>query len=257
MRAIFAPGTLVYVMVSIGTDSVIQIIPAFTAVCRGSNARHQDYYLQQMSIIVQIIGSHIRNYIQEVFELTRDLWGNPELHLPIVGLVESLATAMAAEFKRYLPTVLPQLLTVFDEPTSEKRGMTEVRVFHAMLSFGSSVEEYIHLLLPVLLVTIEKKEASPESRKAAAATISGLGHRVSLADNGSRIVHPLVRALPTASPDLRNAIMDTMCVLLTQLGADFAVFVPIIKKVCCLDTITLSIDISVDSRSQSNFLTKV
>jgi hypothetical protein len=31
---------------------------------------------------------------------------------------------------------------------------------------------------------------------------------------------------------LKNAIMDTLCVLLQQLGADFAIFIPRIQAVC-------------------------
>jgi FKBP12-rapamycin complex-associated protein len=204
-----------------------QIIPAFTAMCRASNARHQDFYLQQMSIMIQIVGAHIRNYVDEVFQLTKDLWANKDLRLPIVGLVESLATAMAAEFKKYLPVVIPKFLTIFDEPGSP----AEVKVFHTMLSFGSAVEEYIHLILPVLLATVERTSSSKESRKAAVTTIGGLARRVSLVDNASRIVHPLVRTLISADTQLKNAIMDTLCVLLQQLGADFAIFIPGIQAV--------------------------
>lgn len=204
-----------------------QIIPAFTAMCRASNARHQDFYLQQMSLMVQIIGPHIRNYVDEVFHLTTDLWESPELRLPIVALIESLATAMAAEFKKYLPVVIPQLLTVFETPGSA----AEVKVFNAMLSFGSAVEEYIHLILPVLLSTIERPNSSKESRKHAVITIGGLSRRVSLVDNASRIVHPLIRALPGADASLRDVIMNTISVLLQQLGADFAIFIPRIDSV--------------------------
>lgn len=178
--------------------------------------------------MVQIVGPHIRNYVDEVFQLTTELWESKDLRLPIVGLVESLATAMAAEFKKYLPVVIPKLLTVFDEPGSP----AEVRVFHAILSFGSAVEEYIHLILPVLLATIERPASPKEARKEAIFTLSGLARRVSLADNASRIVHPLVRTLPSADPQFRNAIMNTICVLLQQLGADFSIFIPKIQAVC-------------------------
>lgn len=211
-----------------------QIIPAFVTMCRSPSSRHQDFYLQQMSLIVQIIGGHIRNFMEDVFQLIADLWPNPVLHLPIVGLVESLATAMAAEFKKYLPVVVPQLLTVFTEPPSAERNQTEVRVFHTLLSFGSAIEDYTHLILPVILNTIESKTASPASRKAAVHTISGLTRRVSLADSGSRIVQPLLRTLPSAEIQLQSAIVDALCALLLQMGSDFALFIPRIAD--CLQT---------------------
>lgn len=204
--------------------------------CRSSSTRHQDHflqqnYLQQMSLIVQIVGPHIRNYLQEVFELTTELWSNRSLHLPIVGLIESLATAMAAEFKRFLPTVIPQLLTVFDEPPSQERSQTEIKVFHTMLAFGSAVEQYIHLLLPVLSATIEREGANRETRRAAIKTIAGLARRVNLSTAASRIIQPLVRNLPAADTQLREDTMNTLCVLAQQLGPDFAIFVPRISNV--------------------------
>jgi FKBP12-rapamycin complex-associated protein len=187
-----------------------------------------------MSLIVQIIGSHIRIYLQEVFELTTELWSNRSLHLPIVGLIESLATAMAAEFKPYLPTVIPQLLTVFEEPPNPERSQTEIKVFHAMLAFGSSVEQYIHLLLPAVLTTIEREGASRECKRAAVRTIAGLARRVNLSASASRIIQPLVRTMPFADTQLRESIMTTLCVLAQQLGPDFAVFVPRVSSVSFL-----------------------
>ncbi|KAG8816995.1 phosphatidylinositol kinase- protein kinase tor1, partial [Serendipita sp. 400] len=203
-----------------------QIIPAFSSMCRATNAKHQDYYLQQMSIIIQIVGSHIRNFMREVFQLVTDLWVNPILHLPIVGLVESLSTAMAAEFKPYLPVVIPQLLTVFNETSGYEQGPTVIRVFQAILSFGSAVEDFLHLILPVLLSTIESAAAPLHTRKAAANTIASLSQRVSLADNTSRIVQSLVRTLTKAEAPLQMAIMDMLCLLMVQVGPDFALFIP-------------------------------
>jgi serine/threonine-protein kinase mTOR len=209
-----------------------QVIPAFVAMCRASHSRHQDFYVQQMSVIVEVIGSHIRNYLDEVFQLTRDLWPNPILHLPIVELIESLADAMGAEFKPYLPAVIPQLLTVFHQPEGTERSLAEVRVFQTMLSFGSAVEEYLHLILPFILATLERPTASRDSRRVAVETIGDLARRINLTESVSRIIQPLVRTLPAAEKSLRDAIMDTICVLLLQLGPDFAVFVPRIRNVC-------------------------
>jgi len=208
-----------------------QVIPAFSAMCRASHSRHQNFYVKQMSLIVQIIGSHIRNYLDDVFLLTRELWSNPFLRLPIVELIESLANAMGAEFKPYLPSVIPQLLTIFDQPEGNERSATEVRVFQAMLSFGSAIEEYLHLILPYILSTIERPTASTESRKVAVVTIGDLARRINLAESVSRIVQPLVRTLPTSEGQFRHAIMDTLCILLLQLGPDFAVFVPRLRSV--------------------------
>lgn len=64
-------------------------------------------------------------------------------------------------------------------------------------------------------------------------TIDGLAKKVNFSDHASRIIHPLVRVLndPYAAPELSTAVLDTLSVLLIQLGADFAIFVPMINKV--------------------------
>lgn len=64
-------------------------------------------------------------------------------------------------------------------------------------------------------------------------TIDGLAKKVNFSDHASRIIHPLVRVLNDSytAPELATAILDTLSVLLIQLGADFAIFVPMINKV--------------------------
>lgn len=114
----------------------------------------------------------------------------------------------------------------------EKRGQTLSRVFHALFAFGSNVEEFLHLITPVIIRTIENKDVPIPLRITAVRTIDGLSRKVNFSDHASRILHPLARVLGTAPTELKAAIMDTLCVLLVQLGSDYAIFVPMINKVC-------------------------
>ena len=47
-------------------------------------------------------------------------------------------------------------------------------------------------------------------------------------DHASRIIHPLVRVLndPYAAPELATVVLDTLFMLLIQLGAYFAILFP-------------------------------
>jgi serine/threonine-protein kinase mTOR len=167
----------------------------------------------------------------DVFSLITELWENASLQLPIVSLIEALGKALDAEFKPFLPTILPLLLKVFDGDLNDKRMSTQTKIFDAFLTFGSNIEEYLHLIIPVIVRTYERADATTGLRKRAIQTIDGFTKKVNLSDHASRIIHPLVRVLEGSTNELRMAVMDTLCSLVSQLGSDFAIFVPTINKV--------------------------
>lgn len=182
-------------------------------------------------MLAEIVKSHILALAKDVLDLCRDLWSNQVLHLPIISLIEVLSKVLDAGFKPYLPTVLPLMLSVSEEASSEKNQITEIKVFNTFLTFGNNVEEYMHLLLPVLLGAIERTDAGPPLKNSALNTIAGLSRRVNLSDHASRIIHPLIRVTPNTTQEVRESIEHTIRSLVFQLGSDFAVFVPMVKKV--------------------------
>ncbi|KAF9006075.1 phosphatidylinositol 3-kinase [Cyathus striatus] len=200
------------------------------SVTRGSTARLQEFHLQQLAILVGIIKQHVRNYLPDVFSLITELWENVTLQLPIVSLIEALGKALDAEFKPFLPTILPLVLKVFEGDSNDKRTNTQIKIFDAFLTFGANIEEYLHLVIPIIVKSYERLDATTALRKRAIQTIDGLSRRVNFSDHASRIIHPLVRVLESSNNELRMAVMDTLCSLVSQLGSDFAIFVPTINK---------------------------
>lgn len=196
----------------------------------------QDFHLQQLSILVGIVKQHIRNYTTAILRLVQDLWENTTrenttLQLPIVSLIEALGRALDAEFKPFLPTIIPMALRVFDGELSEKRSSTQIKILDTLLTFGSIIEEFLHLVIPVIVRSYERQDSPVALRKKAIQCIDGLSRRVNFSDHASRIIHPLVRVLESSNNELRMAVMDTLCSLLVQLGPDFAIFIPTINKV--------------------------
>lgn len=64
-------------------------------------------------MLVWIVKQHIRNFLPEIFTLISELWASsPNVEIHIVALVESIARALNAEFKPYIPMVLPPVLKV-------------------------------------------------------------------------------------------------------------------------------------------------
>lgn len=123
------------------------------------------------------------------------------------------------------------MLRVFDGDLQEKRQPTQMKVLDAFLTFGANIEEYLHLVIPIIVRSYERQDASIALRKRAVQTIDGLTRRVNFSDHASRIIHPLVRALATQNSELRTAVMESLSSLVLQLGSDFAIFVPTINKV--------------------------
>lgn len=123
-------------------------------------------------------------------------------------------------------------MKTFDGELFPEKTRVQAKVFDAFLTFGINIEEYLHLIVPVIVQSCERRDAPDSLRIKAVRTITGLCRRVNLSEHTSRIIHPLLRALAiTSSKEVRFAIMDTFCALLMQQGPDFAVFVPSIAKV--------------------------
>ena len=209
-----------------------QIIPAFLQVIRTCSTGLSEFYYQQLAILISIIKQHVRNYLKDIFSLVQENWNpNSSIQLTIVSLVEAVAKALEGEFKSYLPILLPNMLQTLDGEITPRRQPTLLRILHAFYVFGSSIEEYMHLVLPVMVKMFERSDASVTLRKAAIVTVGQLSRKVNFCDHASRVIHPIVRVLNAGGFDLRAAAMDTLAALVIQLGPAYAIFVPVVDKV--------------------------
>lgn len=215
----------------------MQILPAFLGVIRMAAPPRQDVYLKQLANLILIVKQHIRNYLEDVFSLVHDFWNpNSTLQITIIHLVESVAKAVEGEFKAYLPRLLQQILRSFDGDLTQKqlpalRLNTLLHILKAFYIFGSSIEDYLHLVLPVIVRSFESAATPDELRKAALRTTGQLCRKVNFSDHASQIIHPLIRTLGNSGDEIRTIAMDTLCVLVLQFGSDFAIFVPMVNKV--------------------------
>ncbi|KAK6543250.1 phosphatidylinositol kinase- protein kinase tor1, variant 2 [Orbilia ellipsospora] len=207
-----------------------QIIPGFITVIRTSQPSKLESYFNQLSILVSIVKQHIRNFLPDILQLIKEHWQlNTNLQATILQLVEAIARSLEGEFKVYLAQLLPLMLQVLEADNTTRRIPTE-KVLHAFLVFGANSEEYMHLILPVIVRLFEKITQPIPARKAAIETIARLSRKVNLSDHASRIIHPLARVLQNGSHELRLAALDTLCALVFQLGQDYAHFIPMINK---------------------------
>ncbi|KAG6864919.1 hypothetical protein C0991_006407, partial [Blastosporella zonata] len=206
-----------------------QIIPAFAAVAHNSSAR-LGFYLEQLAILIGIVKHNIRNLVPDILALITELWTNDSLHLPLVNLIEALGRALGGEFKPFFPTILPLILGEFGGESNERRTSTQIKIFDVFLTVGGDIDEYLQLILPILVVSYERADNSTSLRKRAIQTVEGLSKEINLSHYASRIIHPLVRVLDSSIEELQTSAMDTFSSLVLQLGSDFAIFIPTINK---------------------------
>ncbi|RKP27125.1 armadillo-type protein [Syncephalis pseudoplumigaleata] len=208
-----------------------QIIPTFLNVMRSSPAGMLDFYFQQLSLLMSIVKQHIRNYLVDIFALIRDFW-NPttSLQTTILTLIEAIAKELDNEFKVYLPHLLPHMLQILESDVGEKRVSTH-KVLHALTVFGSSLQDYMHLVVPSIVRVAERHEASLPVRRAAVVAIGQLCLKVDFSDHASRIIHPFARILSLNQPEMRSVVMESLCMLVYQLGPAYLVFVPYMRKI--------------------------
>ncbi|KAG0345157.1 phosphatidylinositol kinase- protein kinase tor1 [Podila humilis] len=207
-----------------------QIMPVYLSIMQSGTLLNLDFYFEKMGFLVLIVKLHIRPYLPDLLQLVKDNWNHTRLQERIIGLVESIAVALDGEFKAYLPNLLQSFLAVFDTDMTERHDAS-LRVLQAFVKFGSNIEEYMHLVIPVLVRTFEKAEAPMNLRRAAINTIGTLSRKVNFSDYASRIIHPFARILALPGPELRMSTMDSLCALVLQLGQDYVNFIPMIKKV--------------------------
>ncbi|KAG0044728.1 phosphatidylinositol kinase- protein kinase tor1 [Gryganskiella cystojenkinii] len=214
-----------------------QIMPVYLSTMQSGTLLNLDFYFEKMGFLVLIVKLHIRPYLPELLQLIKDNWNHTGLQVRIIGLVESIAVALDGEFKAYLPNLLQSFLAVFDTDMTEKHDASH-RVLQAFVKFGSNIEEYMHLVIPVLVKTFEKPDAPMPLRRAAINTIGTLSRKVNFSDFASRIIHPFARILALPGPELRMATLDALCALVLQLGQDYVNFIPMIRKVLNRSRIT-------------------
>jgi FKBP12-rapamycin complex-associated protein len=207
-----------------------RVVPAFIAVIRASSPARLDFYFNHLSRLVSIVRQHIRVYLPDIIAVLQEFWNTtPSLQTTIISLIESIARSLEGEFKIYLAGLLPLMLGLLEKDNSTKRQPTE-RIFHAFLVFGSSAEEYMHLIVPILVRLFDNPAQPMFLRKSAIETIGKLSSMVNLNDYASKIIHPLTRVLASQEPSLRVAALDTLCALMLQLGRDYLHFEHTVEK---------------------------
>ncbi|KAJ3030013.1 UNVERIFIED_CONTAM: phosphatidylinositol kinase- protein kinase tor1, partial [Siphonaria sp. JEL0065] len=209
-----------------------KIIPSLLTMMRSCPPSMLEFHFTKLADLVTIVKQHIRNYLPDIFALLHEFW-NPlsNLQIMILSLIEAIALALDAEFKAYLPTLLPQILLIFDTDASERKQSIQ-KALHAFVIFGATLEEYLYLVIPVIVRLFERQDVPLSIRKYAIQAAGQLSKKIDFADHSAKIIHPLLRILGNSSgKELRGVAMDTIVVLARQMKQGFALFISPIQQI--------------------------
>jgi FKBP12-rapamycin complex-associated protein len=190
-----------------------------------------EFYLQQLGLLVVIVKQHIRNFIPELIELIKEHW-NESLSIQVTSLtlIESIATALDGEFKFYLPTLLPLVLSFVDADSAAKNEAVQ-RLLHSIVILGPNLEEYLHLIVPVIVKVFEDNTYPLAIRIQAIKTVGQLCNVINLADQASKFLHPFMRVMASGEQELLDICMNSICQIIVQMGHEFIYFLPSIQKI--------------------------
>ncbi|KJX99355.1 phosphatidylinositol 3-kinase like protein [Zymoseptoria brevis] len=213
------------------------VVPGIVGVLKDATSDNRlEGYFNQLSLLVKIVRQHIRPHLSVILEAISDHWyKSTQLQATILTLIESIARSLEGEFKVYLANVLPLMLGVLDADNRTESGRAACqRVLHAFLVFGASAEEYMHLIIPVIVRmfdTADGRYRHRDVRKSAIETIGRLSRQVNISEFSAKIIHPLSRVLQGNDNNLKTPAMETLCALIFQLGQDYMHFIPTIEKI--------------------------
>ncbi|XP_039269325.2 serine/threonine-protein kinase mTOR-like [Styela clava] len=221
-----------YMFKSLGVKCVSylpQIIPTYLATIRSCDPNIREFLFKNLGIIVFTVKQHVRNFMDEIFDVIKEYWTvGSSMQGTLILLTEQIASALAADFKIYLPQVVPHALKVFIHDDSLGKSVT-LKMLHALQVFSTNLDTFIHLFLPPVIRLLDSAESPVNIRRAAIETIQIWSECVDLREHMSQLVLPISRVI-SSIPDLRPPSMDALAALVCQFGTKFAVFVPMINN---------------------------
>ncbi|KAJ3319429.1 phosphatidylinositol kinase- protein kinase tor1 [Boothiomyces sp. JEL0866] len=186
-------------------DYLPKVVPAFLSIA------NSEFYYEQLGQLTKIVGQHIRNYLPDMIALLEKSMN--------LTLVQSLASTMQTDFKKYVPLLLPKIIILLDSETD--------RTLKAFLAIGISLNEYLNIVIPLVLQIY---------KPSAVKFIGDISRTCNLTEYSSRVVQYLLKALEL--PLLQSVSMDSLTILAISLKSNFYIYVPLIQQKIAMYNIT-------------------
>ncbi|KAJ3294404.1 phosphatidylinositol kinase- protein kinase tor1 [Rhizoclosmatium sp. JEL0117] len=206
------------------------VMPPILAAMKIVSATDLEFYVGKLAELTLIVKRHIRPYLNEIFAMIKEFWNvSAGFQISALGLLDAIAGALQSDLKVFLPPILPQILQIFELDSSENKYPIQ-RVLESLVSLNSSIDEHLHLIIPIIAQLFENQGLPLGLRRYAIQVAGHLSKNIKF-NQSSRIIHPLIRVINGPHAELKMAAMDTLSILAIKLGPDFTVFIPMINKI--------------------------
>ena len=227
--------SLMFIFQALGINCVQylpKVMPVLFHVAHKCDDSLREFIFQQLTFLVSITKQHLGKFLDDILTLVQEHWGSILLMKPILQLLEQLSHNFHDEFRAYLPQLLPRIVAVLADAERRTDYTYVPHVLHALESFGSSIEDSLHILLPALTRLISPNAAATpmEIKKAVLQSLARLLKGMKLSGYGSAIIQPLARVLDLGPDALKDKALDTICAAAVSIGQEFSFYVPAVRK---------------------------
>ncbi|KAJ3064819.1 phosphatidylinositol kinase- protein kinase tor1, partial [Podochytrium sp. JEL0797] len=119
-----------------------KVMPPILAAMKVGSMSELEFYVARLAELTTIVKRHIRPYLSEIFGVIKEFWNiSNGFQLSSLNLLDAIAGALQSDLKVFLPSVLPQILQIFELDSSETRYPTQ-RVLESLVSLNSSIDEH-------------------------------------------------------------------------------------------------------------------
>lgn len=261
-------SVLIFIMKGIEYNSRLPflplLLPPFLRTIRNCDRVHRARLLDNLKELVELVKGSIvsmddenreeTDFLAEIIDLVEDSWSEIGLLKHVLDLIQKLSEYMPMEFKPHMPSLLPKMIaslqrewrTVLNGNESDLQASQDLtraedhceQILGAFETFGPMLADYMYLALPQMVSIVE--QAGPHglvTKRLAAGTIGTLCGHVNMTEYSSRMVLPLARVLQERTVEgadaqhLKITIINTLCNLITSIGYDYAIYIPVIENV--------------------------
>jgi len=227
---------IVYIFQVLGTGCVQYLpnmIPVLFNVMRTCDDNLRESMFGEFAVLVSVIKTHIRRYLTDIFDIVHMFWDKNYMSKNTLLLCEELSLALNDEFRKYIPAIVPRIISALNDAERSGRYSSVPHILHALEMFGIGIDEHLHLILPTVVRLFKPSVISVplEIRRHALQSLRRILPCMSLAGQASVVVQPLARMLDNENTALHEDVMRLLVALEVPLGLEYALFLPIIKRV--------------------------